>query len=60
MSLKIGDYVLIYKNWGGVLFSELGELSELKERKDELNKSRIFTAWIVQVAELPNKDETLM
>ena len=55
MSLKAGEYVLIYKNQSNVLFSEHGALSELKKRKDELNKTTFFTAWIVQVVELPNK-----
>lgn len=55
MSLKVGQQVLIYKNQGGVLFSEVGTLEELRERKKELNASRFFTAWIVEIKELPTE-----
>lgn len=57
MSLEVGQQVLIYKNQGGVLFSEVGTLEELRERKKELNASRFFTAWIVEVKELPTEKE---
>lgn len=53
MSLNVGDYVLIYKNQSEVLFSEIGTIQELQARKKELNKSKFFTAWIVQIVELP-------
>lgn len=58
MSLKVDDYVLIYKNQSGVLFSETHEsLEELQKRKRELNETKTFTAWIVQVKELPFEKE---
>lgn len=57
MSLKVGQQVLIYKNQSGVLFSEAGTLEELRERKKELDNSRFFTAWIVEVKELPIEKE---
>lgn len=57
MGLSVDDFVLIYKNQFDVLFSEAGTLSELQERKVELNKTRFFTAWIVQVKELPTEKQ---
>ena len=53
MSLKVNEYVLIYKNQFDCLFSEKGDIEYLRKRKEELNNSIFFTAWIVQVKELP-------